>query len=356
MPLCSNLMNMNHADQASVIVDEALLRESYVPPKLKARETQSEQILCCLSPVIKRRKPIHTWLHGKPGSGKTATAIYALRDLEEKNRIKSVIVNCWEKHSFYEILDEMISQLRVLRAEEHRTSFKLEKLCSYLKDRAFVVILDEIDQIKPRELSTILYNLDSVLNAGLVCISDSTRALQELEERVLSRLNPHTVFFPRYSRKSLLEILTYRAELALAAGSWSRTALQRIAAVAQGDARVAIRMLRRAAVLADHQRMDKITTRSLEGQIKAAKEARKTGILNNLTQDHRILYKIVKQQRQVLSGDLWQKYLQHCARLRRKPLASRTFSDYANRLVQARLITSERARVKGKVRLFKIVN
>jgi cell division control protein 6 len=250
----------------------------------------------------------------------------------------------------------MICQLRILRAEQNRTSFKLEKLRSHLKDLPLVILLDEIDQIKHSEISTILYNFDSILNAGLICISDSTQALIELQERVRSRLNPYTVFFPRYSRRNLLEILTYRAEQALASGSWTRTALQRIASVAQGDARAGIRMLRRAAVLADHQRMDKITTRSLKGQIKAAKEARKTRILNNLTQDHRILYKIVKQQRQVLSGDLWQKYLQHCARLKRKPLASRTFSDYANRLVQAGLITSERARVKGKVRLFSMVS
>jgi len=151
------------------------------------------------------------------------------------------------------------------------------------------------------------------------------------------------------------DILTHRAELALVAGSWSSTALKRIIATAQGDARAAIGMLHRAAVLANHQRTDKIATRSLEEQIKAAKETRKTCILNKLTQDHRILYEIVKQKRRILSGDLWEEYLQHCSRLRRKPLASRTFSDYANRLIQASLITSERARVRGKVRLFKVV-
>ena len=36
------------------------------------------------------------------------------------------------------------------------------------------------------------------------------------------------------------------------------------------------------------------------------------------------------------------------------PVASRTFSDYSNMLVHAGLIACERARMKGKVRLFKI--
>lgn len=347
------VMHMNDNGHTSIILEHDILRGNYIPFKLKGRETQTEQILCCLSPAIKRHKPIHTWLYGKPGSGKTATAISVLRLLEEKHGVRSIIINCWEKHTFYQILDAMISDLRILRAEGNRTSFKLEKIRSYLKEHPFIVLLDEVDQIKPAELSTILYNLDSMLNAGLVCISDSTAALHELEERVRSRLNPHTVFFPRYTRTNLLEILRYRAELALAENSWSHTALRRIASMAQGDARVAIRMLRRAAMLADHHQVDRITTTTLAEQIKAVKKTRETSILNNLTQDHRILYKIIKRNEQILSGDLWHSYLEHCSRIKRKPLASRTFSDYMNRLVQTGLISSERARVKGKVRLFK---
>ncbi|MCP4259362.1 MAG: AAA family ATPase [Planctomycetes bacterium] len=342
-------------DPTSIIVEHDILREAYIPDKLKARETQSEQILCCLSPVRKRHKPIHTWLYGKPGTGKTSTAIHVLRHLEAKNSVKSIVINCWKKDTFYEILDEMISEFRILRADEHRTSFKLEKLRSFFKDHPFIVVLDEVDQVKPRELSSVLYNLDSMLNAGIVCISDSTRALIGLEERVRSRLNPHTIFFPCYTRQILLDILTHRAELALAEGGWSLTALRRIAAMAQGDARVAIRILRRAAVMADHQRMDRITSKTLKEQMKAVKETRKAHVLSSLTKDHRMLFEIVKQKGRILSGDFWEEYLQRCSKLRRRPLASRTFSDYANRLVQAGLMTSERARVRGKVRLFKIV-
>jgi orc1/cdc6 family replication initiation protein len=342
-------------DPTSIIVEHDILREVYIPAKLKARETQIDQILCCLSPVIKNQKPIHIWLYGKPGTGKTTAAVHVLRHLEEKHSIRSIVINCWEKDTFYEILDKMISEFRILRADEHRTSFKLDKLCSFFKDRPFVVVLDEVDQVKPRELSSVLYNLDSMLNAGIVCISDSTRALMGLEERVRSRLNPHTIFFPCYSQQILLDILTHRAELALTEGSWTLTALRHITAMAQGDARAAIRILRRVAVMADHQRLDRITSKTLKERMKAIKDTRKVHVLNSLTQDHRILYEIVKQKGKILSGDFWEEYLQRCSLLRRRPLASRTFSDYANRLVQAGLMTSERARVRGKVRLFKVV-
>ena len=83
------------------------------------------------------------------------------------------------------------------------------------------------------------------------------------------------------------------------------------------------------------------------------KEARKSAILKNLTRDHRILFKIVERESQILSGDLWQEYLTRCERLRTKPRSARTFSDHVNQLVKAGLVSCERARVKGKVRLFK---
>lgn len=343
-------------EDSSIIVDHDLLRESYIPDKLQGRETQHSELMYCLSPIIKKRKPIHAWLYGAPGTGKTATAIHTLGPLEEQNVLKAIVVNCWEKHTFYEILDEMVSGLKILGAVEHRTSFRLEKLRSYLKDKPLVMVLDEIDRIRPNERSSILYNLDGIFNAGLVCISDSTHALNELEERVRSRLNPHTVFFPRYSCNDLLGILVDRAQVSLLDGSWSRAVLRKIASMAQGDARVAIRMLCRAALLADHHRIEKITAAGLRKQLEAARKAKKNNMLDHLTRDHRILYEIVKQNQRILSGDLWQKYSQRCERIKRKPLAPRTFSEYCNRLVDTGLICSERARVKGKVRLFKVVN
>ncbi|MCX5637311.1 MAG: AAA family ATPase [Planctomycetota bacterium] len=345
---------MYETGQTSMIVEGSILRESYIPEKLFARETQIQEILRCLSPLQNKRKPINLWLYGPSGAGKTATAIYLLNHLKEKAGIKGILINCWQKDSFYEILDEIISQLRILGAEEHRTSMKLEKLRRYLNNQPFVIVLDEIDQLKPSERSTTLYNLDSLGNVGIICISNSRQPLFELEERVRSRLNPYTVFFPAYFSETLVEILTYRAETALVAGVWSKKALRQIAEMASGDARVAIRTLQATAELAENERLDAISTHTLERQWDNARQAKQDHILKSLTEDHRILYQIVKQRGQILSGDLWVEYLQHCVQAKRKPLASRTFSDYVNRLAQVGLIISERARVKGKVRLFKI--
>ena len=343
-------------DEISMIEDQTALSENFTPEKLFHRDQQIREIFRCLSPVTKKRKPIHLWLHGKAGSGKTSTAKHVLSLLKKKFQIDGLLVNCWEKDTFFEILDEIILQLRILRAEEHRTSLKLEKLRKHLGPKPFIVILDEIDQIKPSERSTTVYNLDSVGNMGMVCISNSYESLFELEERVRSRLNPYPVSFPAYSRDSLMDILKHRAGLALSADTWTDKALRRIAGMAEGDARVAIRTLRNVAELFEEEHSDRISTCNLQHKWNDAREAKRLYTLKNLTEDHRMLYEIIKKEGQIQSGDLWHTYLRKCSRLKRKPLASRTFSDYANRLVQAGLIRSERARVRGKVRLFKIIS
>jgi cell division control protein 6 len=346
---------MNSNGYPSVIVNPDMLTDGYIPENLKAREDQFNQIMYCLSPVLERHRAINAWLYGKPGTGKTTTAIHALRNLEQKAPVKGIIVNCWQNRTFYEIIDAMITEFRVLRADEHRTSFKLERLRHFLKDSHLIVLLDEVDRIRPRELSTVLYNLDSILDASLICISASTQPLTQLDERIRSRLNPHPIPFPAYTEEELLEILADRAGLALAEGSWSQAHLRNITSAAHGDARSAIGMLHKVAVMTQNEQADRIAETILKEQLNASKEAIIESSLNCMTIDHKILYQIVKQRGQILSGDLWQKYLQHCEQVERKPLAARTFSDYINRLAQTGLIASERARVKGKVRLFKII-
>jgi len=344
---------MHKDDPVSIVLDHGVLGGRHVPDKLIDREPQIEQIMDCLKPAVSQCVPIHVWLYGNSGSGKTVTAKYILNRLQEEHGVSGMIVNCWEKRSFYEILNEMVSELKILRADSHRTSFKLEKLCRHLENRPFVIVLDEIDRIKPNERSLILYNLHSTLNINLLCISTSLNILFRLEQRVHSRLSPHVVFFPEYSSKNLLEILRHRAQLALIEGSWSDNLLKSIASFANGDARVAIRSLRKAALVAEHKHSAKIHVKNLTEEAKANRQARHEAVLDNLTRDHRMIYEIVKQQQKVLSGDLWEAYLHNCSKRGRKPLASRTFSEYCSRMVQTGLIASERARVRGKVRLFR---
>jgi len=286
-------------------------------------------------------------------AGKTVTAASVLNRLKEKNNISSVRVNCWENDTCFEVLDAIILALKILRAEEHRTSVKLEKLRSHLRDQPLIVVLDDIDQLQTGEMDAIAHHLCALGNVGIVCISQSSEAFLALDGRIQSRLNPVLVHFPRYTRSELLQILSQRAELSLASEARSDRSLGQIAETSEGDARLAIRNLRGAAELAEADGRASIGAADLAEQCRALAEARHAHVLRALTQDHRILYDIVADRKEIGSSELWNDYLEHCGSINRRPIASRTFSNYANRLAQMGLVAVEQARAKGNVRLFK---
>ena len=345
---------MGRAMDSNVIADQAVFGEAFVPDRLPARDAQSKEIMLCLSPMLNSRAPIHVWLHGRPGAGKTASIVNAMKALRDNGNVQSVVVNCWQKTTFFEVIDDIVTQLCILRAEEHRTNVKLDKLRSYLKGRSFVVVLDDVDQVKAQERAVTICNLESIGNVGLVCISNSQQALLELDSRVRSRLNPYIVRFPSYTEDELVEILRHRAATGLTDGCCSEDVLKQIAGMAGGDARVAVGTLRMSAELSEASGMSDLSICDIERQRQALDDAVAGQALQDLTEDHRMLYTIIKERGEVLSGDLWQEYLRRCAETGRKPLAARTFSNYANRLVQSGLIAVEQARTKGKVRLFRI--
>ena len=65
----------------TIIRNSDVFREEYTPSNLFDREPQIKELTVCLKPAIGKRKPIHVWLHGKSGAGKTALARYVLSKL-----------------------------------------------------------------------------------------------------------------------------------------------------------------------------------------------------------------------------------------------------------------------------------
>lgn len=80
----------------------------------------------------------------------------------------------------------------------------------------------------------------------------------------------------------------------------------------------------------------------------SAKNLKKTYLLNKLTLHHRLLYELVKENKEIKSGELWKIYLEKCKNLKTQPIALRTYSQYMNKLIEPDLVKWERALVRGK--------
>lgn len=75
---------MRMVEDLVIFTNLDLLNETYIPPDIPAREQQIKELIDCLAPALKKKKPVHVWLHSKPGTGKTLIAKFNLRKIDRE--------------------------------------------------------------------------------------------------------------------------------------------------------------------------------------------------------------------------------------------------------------------------------
>lgn len=337
-----------------VVTKQDLLNESYFPSDIMGRDAQIDEISCCLEPANRKSKPMNAWLFGESGTGKTLVAKYVLKKFQEKAFLNGVYINCWENNTFYSILDKLVRELRILGAEKVNIGFKLERICQFIGRKPFIIILDEFDMVRKPESDAVIYNISTLLNIGLICICKSRLSLYSLDDRTLSRLDARQIFFPPYTEKELCAILEKRALFGLRHGTFGKTILEIIAKVAKGNARTAIQTLRNAAYMAERGKDRHIKPQHVRDAHNSSKELKKDYQLSRLNSHQRLLYELVKEKKEIKSGELWNVYFERCKRLNKQPIALRTYSEYMSKLIERELVHWDRALVRGKVRVFTV--
>lgn len=335
--------------EGKVIRNFDLLTEEYLPEDLIARQEQITQLQRYLSPALQGQKPLHVWLYGRPGTGKTGVARHAIRQLEGKSQIEVAYVNCWQHSTLFLVLQRIIELLRIVVPDNANSVVKLHRIISRLNNTPLIIVLDEIDKASPKDRNSIIYSLCQVKNIGIVAICNGIDELLSLEERVRSRFDPATICFEPYSIEDIRRILENRAKSALREKSWWPEVLDKIAELSAGDARVAILTLRNAAQHADLNAAPMITPEHVQCGWTNSRQRRIEYLLKKATNHHRLLYRIVQESGEITSGELWAAYLNICKSINQNPIANRTYNIYINTLVGYGLLTRERASVPGNV-------
>ncbi|MBI4021300.1 MAG: orc1/cdc6 family replication initiation protein [Candidatus Aenigmarchaeota archaeon] len=316
------------------------LSDGFRPAALAGREEQAYELRGLVDAAA--RQPLHLWLHGPPGSGKTSLAQQALAQLEERH-VRTAYVNCWGNQSFFAVLEAAFQELRALVQEKRELAYRIERLVRIAREGPLVIVLDEVDQMFPKERNVALYNLASLDHTSLVCVSQHRKAFHDLDPRVRSRLQPRFVECGPYGAPQLASLLRARAEAALAPDAWCEADLVRIAEASGGDARVAIQALRVAACLAERHRVPQVRPEDLQAALQHSQSVRKGYLLRTLSEHHRLLHAIVNEVPGISIRDLHRRYLQQVRQTGLEPMARRTFSHYKQFLVTARLLREEQA-------------
>ena len=142
-----------------------------------------------------------------------------------------------------------------------------------------------------------------------------------------------------------------RAEIGLVKDAIDIELLEKIALLAQGDARIAIQMLRKSAENAELEGKRKIRENHVENAWNSFKKQRLSYLLSKLNRDQKILYDIIKQTPGIESAEIYRKYEEIARKLRIRPIAPRTIRKYLLKLIELGLIKSEAS--TGRKRLFK---
>ncbi|NOR85761.1 AAA family ATPase [archaeon] len=321
---------------ATIIRNEIPLTEKFMPQNLLHREGQMQYLASCLKPVVAGRTPRNVFLFGSTGVGKTSLLTWMFEELEDTtDNVKTVYVNCWQNTTPHAIVSKIVSDLKIFTNPKKQTKELLEDLNAYLSryDKKMILALDEVDRIQDYD---ILYDFTRS-GYGLVLISNDEFALIDVDQRIKSSLSLETVEFKGYTVNEMFDILKDRCDHAFMVGAITDPLIKIAALNADGDARVGIEILRKAALFAEDESKKIIDKEHI---IKAKKDAlhlKTSQILGTLTKEHKILYNLIGKKENITSTDLFAEY----KTITTTPISERTYRKYMTQLVTLRLVKAD---------------
>ena len=346
-----------------LIKNKKVLQTTYLPEQLPHRKEQIDRIVSIISIALNGEKPSNIIVYGKTGTGKTAVLNYIGKELRKADpaieKCFYLYVNCEVVDTAYGILYNIASQF-IKDFKIPFTGWSFEKLYEELytaiedQNRVFVIVLDEVDHMITKKGDAILYYLAKInehlskSKVSLVGISNNMKFLELLEPKARSRLGGESMIFSPYSREQLQDILQKRAIEAFDDEILEDTVIPLCAITAaknEGDARMAIDLLRTAADIAERNGDSTIT----EAHVKSAKNSMDMNVveeaIKTLTvQSKCVLLSIVKNtesdNRTMITGDVYIVYKEIVDILGFSPLTQRRITDLISELDMMGLINA----------------
>lgn len=351
----------------SVFTDKSKISPHYAPDKLPFRDEQIKDLSLWLSPILKKTKPHNVFVYGKVGTGKTTVVKHVTNQLidfskEQHLPLQVVYLNCRNFQTKYTVL---VYCVQLFYPEQnffgYSRSFIYDRFLTYIKENKinFILILDEIDKVKEKELDDLIYTLtrtNDELEGGsvsIIGISNNIFFKNNLDSRTKSTLCEQEAVYPPYNANELRDILLQRINLAFKKETVDISAINAAAAIAakeSGDARRAVMLLLRAGEIADLSNISKVTDKEVyDAKEKVEQEVMKGMVLTLPLQLQLVLYAIAESSLKpkgilaasglatsdnnvLYSGEIYDKYCSFCEKYSEKGVSIRWFREYITEL------------------------
>lgn len=292
-----------------LIKNKRILQTTYIPEILPHRIEQIDRIASIISIALNGEKPSNIMIYGQTGTGKTAVVNYIGRELEkmdpEKERCYYLYVNCEIVDTAYGILYNLAKQfIPDISQKIPFTGWSFEKLYDEFykeiesMERVFVIVLDEVDYMISKKGDEIFYYLSKInehllkSKVSLIGISNNMKFIELLEPKAKSRFGGESMVFSPYTASELEDILRERAKEVFDDNVLDESVIPHCAAIAaknEGDARMAIDLLRTSADIAERNGDNIIT----DAHVKSAKNSMELDVIDEAVKSLPTQFKIV---------------------------------------------------------------
>lgn len=356
--------------QDSVFEDKKYLDHRFLPDYLPHREDQLRAIAKYWVEGLNNVTPTDITVYGKTGTGKTAVAKFAMKQLNEAAKgknlfIRTEYIRCTDYTTEYQVIARLCQQLGYdvpyrgwTKAEVINTFRNAFRRNAYGKELILLVVLDEIDILLKNDGDGLLYTLTRTPNVSILSISNYVDFKKFINSRVKSSLRDKEIVFPPYGAQQLIDILNERAVLAFKDDVIDSGVIELCSAMAakeEGDARYALDLLRTAGELADEKDSNFVK----KDYVKEAKDyiehTKVTDIIMTLpAQQQRVLESILNLTRkkdEITSGLLYDEYKEVS---KGDQVSYRRIFDFINELEMLGLISTNivsRGRGRGRTNI-----
>lgn len=310
-----------------IILNRVPFSEGFIPPYIVDRAEEQDVIRKHCEPVARGEvQPANLFVVGNVGTGKTITTKVVLGSLPVKPCY--IRVDEWVKSKTYKMMSDILLSFGLKPFGNLESS--LNEFKRFVRDKPFLVVIDEADNAEPQELSPLIHFLSRETCATTILISRKPDLTSELREDTKDSFKCRNLVFSSYGETELFGILKQRAALALRPESYTDEILSRIAKEAKpfGSARYALDLLLRSAEIAEERGRESITEADVWSAVNDAERLATMEAISKMPAYHRLLlaaiHRLIKIQGRPSIQQVAEKFRAYCRYYGLRELSQRT--------------------------------